>query len=346
MKYRASIAVTVLSIAFFSLAVCERRELMDTVPGEASQEGGGTLPVSPIAAWMNDGVNEPKMTGYAAGALTISWPPIRDAVRYDVYTVSTYGPPVAETKFADTADTVITTASNVDKQMRIKAVNSSDAVIDAWAISGAWNILQPYFVSGYFYDDFEDGAFNPAYYVRNATQAAETGGYLQLNQNVTDNGPSIKIGYDPEGKRYVHMSLKWFQHRSNQNYSGGMRFVSSENNNDIVALYNAHDEYQPSRLGTIIDYTEYEPHDYSTAARPRSDLDSTEYFDVWFTWDVIIDLDDGSFRVKINGVEFGSFDTPYIFNDKVVFYFDCYGWGTGHYVRIDYLLIESSDSPY
>jgi len=328
------------------LAACSRNELIDKVPPVESVETGKTVPATALDAWVNDGANEPRIIAYSASMLTVQWPAIKNAVRYDVYSVSAFGPPIVETKLMKTADASIVLASEIDKQFRIKAVDAAETVLDSWVIQGAWNILVPQFVKGTFSDDFEDGMFNPAYYIRNATQAAETGGYMQLNQNLTDNGPSIRIGYDPEGKRFVRMTLKWFQHRNGDNYSGGIRFASSENNNDILALYNAHDVYPPAKLGTLLTHDEYEPHDYSTLTRPRIDLNSMEYFDAWFVWDVIMDLDEGTIRVIINGVKLGSFDTPYVYNDKVLFYLDCYGWGTGHYVRMDDLVIESSDTPY
>lgn len=318
MRNRVSYILLILNIALFVIEGCERQALMDSIPQEANQDQVETQPLPPLDAWVNDGTNEPKVTGYAAGALTIVWPAIKDAVRYDVYTVSTYGPPISETKFADTTDTVISVASNIDKHMRIKAVDASDKVIDTWDILGERNIMLPYFVTGYFYDDFEDGFFNPAFYVKNDSQAVENGGYLQLNQNVTDNGPSIRIGYDPQGKRYMRVSVKWFQHRVNNYYYGGLYFLSYINNNDTVRLYNAHSIYSAYEMyGTVIDYENYEPHDFIPTNRPRSDLDPTEYFDTWFTREVIIDLWEGSFRVKVNGVEFATFDTPYVFNDKV-----------------------------
>lgn len=330
--------------AIFSVFVrCSRNEILYYESTEESTEGDSRI----LDSWINDEVNEPKIIAATSNSLTVKWPAIQNAIRYDVYQVTSADPSIVETKFTYTDKTEITLTSNYSQNLRIKAVDSSSQVLDQWLIFGYYNTQVPSYIKGSFYDNFEDGIFNPAYGIKNPSQVTESGGYMQLSQNETNNGPRLYIGYDPEGKRYVRFSIKRFQHRSSEYFDGEICFVSFSHNNDIATLYNAHNAgSDPVRFGTLMVYNNYDCREYNPFSRPRSDLDSTEYFDVWFTLNVIIDLYEGSFRVGINGSYFTTFDTPYIFKDKIIFLLSSYGWGTGHYVRLDDLSIESSDTPF
>jgi len=153
------------------------------------------------------------------------------------------------------------------------------------------------------------------------------------------------LGYDTGGKRYIHLSLNWFQHRTNSNYYGAVIFLSYKNNLDFIGIGNLYDTYY-SYYGTGVSYNSYNEQDYFPTTSNRDVIDSAQYFDVWFTWDIFVDSITGVTEVRINGTSLGTSNTGVILNNKFVLQIHPVQWFTGSYVRIDDLLIESSDTPY
>lgn len=298
--------------------------------------------VQTVPAWINNGLDEPLVSSATNLYLTIQWPEITNANKYELYHFT--APDCSdEVKFTDTGGTIATIPSTY-KNIRVKALSYSSAIMDTWVVRGDITAMPRQFGSGLCDDDFEDGIISTAYVINNPAQASESNGYLQLNLNGAGNEPEMYFGYDPEGKRYVHLSMKWFQHRESDAFYGNTTSYSYLNNLDSVTWGNYYDGTL-SNIGTYIMHSEYDPHTYQpdyTATQLGTDV----YFDEWFDWDVYIDTVTGTYRAAINGTEFASYDTGFYYGYILIFRISPGGEGTGHFIRIDDLLIESSDMPY
>jgi uncharacterized repeat protein (TIGR02543 family) len=278
-------------------------------------------------------------------SVRVEWSHLQNAVKYEIWYVTSTNPSVVETKFDETVNNYYISTQHLDQAWRIKAIDSSDSVIDTRIIDIIEANDIPTLITGTYTDDFEDGIISSNYYIRNQSQASEDSGYLKLNLNVTDNGPILYLGYDTEGKRYIHLQVKWYQHRSNDNYYGTLMFYAYRNSLDWISMANNHDTYY-GYYGTAVSHQSYNEQIYLPTNNVRDALDATEYFDTWFTWDVYIDSTTGLTEVKINSISLGTSSTGIILKDKFILRIDSSQWFTGAYVWLDDLLIESSDTPY
>jgi len=295
-------------------------------------------------AWDDD--TEPGVTSHVQNtSVRVDWSHLQNAVRYEIWYATSISPSLVETKFDETINNYYVSTQHLDCDWRIKAIDASDTVIDTRVIRLMYSALIPLFISGTYTDDFEDGTVSSYYYIKNPAQASEESGYLKLYQNVTDNGARLYLGYDTEGKRYIHLSVKWLQHRANVYYGGNLLFNAYRNNLDQIGTANRHNE-NDGHYGTMIYYISYNEQSFLPANNVYDSLDATEYFDVWITWDIYIDSTTGSAEVWINGSNIGTSNTGIILKDKFVLRIDPSSWYTGAYVWLDDLLIESSDTPY
>ena len=158
---------------------------------------------------------------------------------------------------------------------------------------------KPY-TTGTYTDDFNDGTIASSYYTKNVSKISESGGYLQLNQNQTDNGPYILMGYDSEDNRYISIKFEDYHYRNNEHYSSQTRIIFKSNNLGVLPVYTtAHEEY-----GSIygVTYVVYPlTANYSMeGAYSFSQLSSTERFDQWFDVQIIIDKTAKLLKVYIN----------------------------------------------
>lgn len=320
-----------------------------------------------LAKWVNNGIDEPRVITSTDTKFTLAWPALQNAVKYEIYYV-TKGDPLEETKFMETTGTQIDVTENTNYNLRIKAVDAIDTILDKWVIrgsvgmnkSGAYPAILPVnFVSGNFSYNFEEPAIPAFFTMYNAEQITQAGGYIQMNQNKTDDGPDLGIGYDTGGNRYVHLRFKQFQHRNGTHYGSYyvylIRILSFTNSNAFFGIGNFHEEYAglpgAPLYGTNYWYREYDSNDYNPYSDIRQQIDGTEFFDCWITWDFKIDLALGAFTIELfdetmTSVFVTTIDTARHYGDKFFLFFNPYGWFTGHYMRIDDLLIESSDTPY
>ncbi len=313
-----------------------------------------------LTKWVNNGIDEPRVIASTDAKFTLSWPVLENAVNYELYYVTKWDP-LEETKFMQTSGTQFEVTENTKKNLRIKAKDAADSIVDTWVIQGSSNsgvkvigyyvLIPDNFVSGSYYYEFDEPSLPAIYYKINPDEIVQSSGYVQLNQNVTDNGPAIYIGYNSNGKRYVHTRFKYFQHRANEYYGGiPIQIISYMNKNTFFGVGNYHEVYTP-HMGTNYRYTDYNVNNYTPFYEIWQQIHTNEYFDTWITWDFKIDLALGAFTVELldssnASVFVQTINTGRHYGDKIFLMFNPFGWWTGHYVRIDDLLIESSDTPY
>lgn len=318
-----------------------------TIPNDTSDTPSFKFNVSGIGvhtipAWINNGLDEPIISSATSLYLTIEWPEITGAHKYELFSFSS--PDCSdEIKITDTGGSLVAIPATYDT-IRVKALGYSSNILDTWVVSGKITPLPSTYGSGEFADDFKDGVINPAYVITGASQVSESGGYMQLDLDEAGAGPGLYIGYDPEGKRYVHLSLKWLQHRESDTFYGSMTAYSYLNNFDSVTWGNYYDDTL-SKTGTYINHSEYDPHGYQPDITDTQ-LDAPDYFDEWFDWNVCIDTATGTYRVTINDTESDAYESGYYYGYILIFKIALAGDGTGHYILMDDLLIESSDTEY
>lgn len=298
-----------------------------------------------VASW--DRTNEPSATTITSNTASIHWAAITDAVKYKLYTWT--GTPWSY--YGETTDNFIDiTDSNLKSlSFKIEAIDEDSNVICfsyffGGATAGGLSYLTNE-VTGIYTDNFDDDIIDSNYGQKNSTQMNESGGYLQLNQNVTDNGPKLYLLYNPQGNRYVKISFKWYQYKNNSYFAGNVCLYPYYNNYRLVCQLNAHNA--DSYYGGYGSYLMWNAMTASSGYMEKRLLDSTEYFDMWINREIIIDTFTGDMTVKVNGTPFTSQNTIfYTAGGKFFIIFTSDGWYTGHYTRIDDLKIESSDTVY
>jgi len=319
-----------LSIAF--AAGCDGN-LLDATKGESQP-----------TAW--DQTNEPKIAESSSTSYTVSWTQLANAVSYEIYIVTAWNPVQMTYNTSVTGNSV--TITDYTQQYCVVAKNANGTEIGRRYFSG-WgsvNIAGKTFLSGTFIDVFADGVFNDSYWLRNSSQASEASGYMQLNQNITNNGPLFFIPYDTQGYRYISITCKDYHYRANNYYGGDLQISSYTNNIGSISLFTSIHSADSGYYGVYLRY-QNRTSDYEYQADVYTQLSSTERFDQWFNVQYVIDTHTSSVKLYINGSQEGSEVTisnmPKL-ESKVIIQFNPLGWYTGHYRRIDDLEIQSSDS--
>jgi hypothetical protein len=323
----------------------------------------GTV-INSVSTWDNN--TEPLIAESAINSLTFSWMPITNAIKYRLTKVNAWGPPIDETIINDVTNNTITITNSTDlltynatfgcswgNNYRICALNGSELIIECRHIYGYENTLISTYNTGVFLDNFDDSILNSVYhfhkernsYTADTTQVSEAGGYLQLNGNETDNFPNMLIGYNPNGKRYVKISLKVFHHRSNEYYGGIVSISSYSNNRNSFRVSHDHNIYE-GLYGTELHYYAYPDEQFANGATfEKKQFSSEELFDQWITQSINFDTQGGNVNVNINGTVYTQ-TQPYDFPGKILIEIVGAQWWTGQYMRIDDLVIESSDTPF
>ncbi len=304
-------------------------------------------PNEPVGAW--DSETGPRIISSAVDSLTFSWRHVEKATAYRIYYVNTWGPPVIETyinKTGGDSSSIEADVNDYNRIYRIKAEDPSGNVIDYRIIMGFYDQIIPGFFSGSVADDF-NGITGPDanYYSVNMSNgqaaAADTSGN-NINIDVSAAGPNLYFGYDPAGKQYVKISLKFFQHyQPGNNFGAGLIIYSYRNNLDHAVI--GHSSINAVESSGV-EYYRYDARDYEPE-KVDSALNSSPVFDVWFTRSVIIDASSGDLTISENGISTVK-TMPWKFPGKLVFSVIAWSSGSGDYLNIDDLFIESSNTPF
>jgi hypothetical protein len=264
------LGIVLLSIAF--AAGCDGN-LLDATRGDA------------VLTW--DQTNEPMIVETTSSSYTMSWTRLKNAVSYEIYTVTAWNPVQMTYYTSVTGNSVTITAYT--QQYCIVAKNSGGLEIDRRYFSGGGsvNLAGKTFLSGTFTDDFSDGVFNDSYWFRNSGQASEASGYMQLNQNVTNNGPLLYIPYNTLGYRDISNKCKDFHHRAEDHYGGDLQIGSYGNNIGGISLFTSIHDASSGYYGVYLRYYNRNSN-YEYIADVYTQLSSTERFDQWFDVQYII----------------------------------------------------------
>jgi len=329
---------------------CSQENMLEDISAESPVTATVTpAPLNqPVVSW--DLFTEPYIASSTATSHTLKWTPIVDAVKYEIYSM-TRKSPHTETYYTETIQSTQIATSYLNEIYHIKALDKDDIEIDSRVVDGYFNnwlaLNSALPISGTFFDDFNDGVIDSRYFAYDhgyPEQISESAGVITLSQNYTDQGPQLYILYDAQEKRYVKLSLKWYQHRSNNNYNGQLSLFSYSNNSDYTHIGNFHEEYT-GHLGTDIMFLNYTRATYTPFSYTIVDLDSVELFDQWLTWDILLDRETGDCTVTLNGTTYPVAATGLIFRGYIIIRMDCSQWFTGSYVKIDDLHIEATDTP-
>ncbi|PKN54714.1 MAG: hypothetical protein CVU56_25020, partial [Deltaproteobacteria bacterium HGW-Deltaproteobacteria-14] len=292
--------------------------------------------------WTKD--TEPRVVAADAGtgAATIAW---KRLVGADAYRVWRYaGANYARELVATTTDRSWDGTTN--NAYRVEAVDPEGQVRDFVNV-GVSSVVAPTWTTGTFTDDFEDGVLASNYLNLKPHQVTEAGGVLQLTQTVTDDYSSFYLPYDTEGRRYLRLTARVYQHRTNSQYTGGIFYFPAENSWKSLFFGCPWEDYRSWRGGQLR-YTRYRADVPSEAFGSTLSLDSVSRFDAWFDYEIVIDTVTGVVSGRLGDETFPTelpVDAQFLATGKVLIYFTPYGWFTGHYLRIDDLRVESYDPP-
>jgi len=329
---------------------CSQENMLEDISAESPVTATVTpAPLNqPVVSW--DLSTEPYIASSTATSHTIKWTPIIDAVKYEIFSMTPQSPHT-ETYYTVTTETTFIATSYLDQIFRIKALDKDGISIDSRVISGSFNnqlaLNSASPISGTFFDDFNDGVIDSRYFAYDhgyPGQISESAGVITLSLNYTDQIPQFFIIYNAQEKRYVKLSLKWFQHRSNIYYGGGIALFSYSNNSDRATIGNFHAE-DTNHLGTEVFFLNYTRTTYTPFSYTTVDIDSAELFDQWMTWEILLDRETGDCTVTLNGTTYPVAATGLIFRGYIIVRMDCGQWFTGSYVKIDDLHIEATDTP-
>ena len=281
----------------------------------------------------------PRIVAATGSSYDLAWTPLAAAVSYRLSNKSggTWQ------HYQTVAAAGLTITSPPSNFWLVEALDSGGAVLDVHQIAAGSTLERmgtvTSWATGTFLDTFDDGAIPDIYFNAKPYMVTETGGYLQLTQTATDDRSNFSLQYDAEGRRYLRISMRWFQHRPNAYFSGGFRVIPFHNNYPAVSSANEHEAFM-NRFGSYFGYSI----GIGEAAdlTPHSDqLDPTQYFDQWFDVSLLLDSATGDVTLSINGETLGTRTTEFHTDGKTFIGFSPYAWFTGAYVRIDHILIEA-----
>lgn len=289
--------------------------------------------------WVRAG--EPRITSYDGGQATIVWDALRDATSYRVWQ---HGDGFSRTLVQDGPGRSFT--AGIGTWWRIEAIDTNGATIDFINVrAGEPAFGQPStWVTGRFSDDFEDGVVSAAWVNPKPYQVSESGGVLRLTQTHTDDRSTFFLPYDTEGRRYLRISARIFQHREgDMPFSGGIQLFAWENAWKWMSFYSPWEWYMQLYGADVraIDYRADTPNeDYVI----QVSLDDLARFDRWYDYELVIDTQTGQVSGSLDGqvIPAGT-TTNFMPNGRVIIHIQPYGWFTGHYMLFDNVVVESWD---
>lgn len=282
---------------------------------------------------------EPRVTSYDQGQATIVWDALRDATSYRVWQ---HGDGFTRTLVQDGPTRSFTAA--IGTWWRIEAIDATGATVDFINLrAGEPAFVQPSgWVGGRFSDDFEDGVLNAAWVNPKPYQVSESNGVLRLTQTHTDDRSGFFLPYDTEGRRYLRIAARIFQHRSgDMPFSGGIQLFAWENAWKWMSFYSPWEWYMQLYGADVraIDYRADTPNeDYLI----QVSLDDVARFDRWYDYELVIDTHTGEVSGALDGqaIPAGT-NTHFMPGGRVIIHLQPYGWFTGHYMLFDDVVVES-----
>jgi hypothetical protein len=305
-----------------------------------------TLPVATVL-W-ND-TTRPRITTWDASSFTTSWGSLASAVNYKIYywtTVWNYE--------QTTTSTSVVFNTNINSARKICAVDSGAVEYQCMTVFPTWRNGYPDLpsreISGTFFDDFSDASIGTAFAQIRPAQMTEGSGYLQLNQNITDMGPAVGLYYNRGNFRYMRISWKHFAHRAGNYFTASLAL--QEVTLGLQWLYHGmwyYDYNSPpfdipcyGWCNNVNGYSD----NMVYSRTPNTVLSGTQIFDAWMDAEVVVDFVAGTVTSKLNGTMLASTPIRTDWGSKIALQFSPYGWGTGHYIRIDDLSIQSQNTPF
>ena len=292
-----------------------------------------------------DAINRPRITTWGAASFTAAWTGLAPAASYNIYHW-TAGWVFEE----NTTATSRVISTNIADNRKVCAVDG-DSVEFQCTVLLRWGATLPNLpgreVAGLFFDDFNDGVVGPQFEMFNPGQLTEAGGYLQLNQNITDNGPGAYVLYNRGADRYMRVQWKQYSHRANTYFSGGVTLNEATGISDRYTLTMAYKDDWPcyglcNQRWTCEDATAFA----SCSGYSGANVVATQIFDAWMDLEMVLDFTAGTVTSKLNGTPYPAFLLRPDWGSKVGISISPYGWFTGHFVRIDDLSIQSQDAPF
>lgn len=282
---------------------------------------------------------EPRVTSYDNGQATIVWDALRDATSYRVWQ---HGDGFTRTLVQDGPARSFTAA--IGSWWRIEAIDTNGATVDFINVrAGEPAFVQPSaWVKGRFSDDFEDGVISAAWVNPKPYQVEESNGVLRLTQTHTDDRSGFFLPYDTEGRRYLRIAARIFQHRSgDMPFSGGIQLFAWENAWKWMSFYSPWEWYMQLYGADVraIDYRADTPNeDYVI----QVSLDDVARFDRWYDYELVIDTHTGHVSGALDGqVIPPDTNTHFMPGGRVIIHLQPYGWFTGHYMLFDDVVVES-----
>ncbi len=299
----------------------------------------GTIAIG-VDTW--DDTTRPRVLASSAAVkpnINTSWGPLASAVKYKLYNwtgVWNYHSETTNTNYTytDTTQWMRVCGQNsglVDFHCSVYAPPPNHAAANVtWLTQWA--------------DYFSDSSVSANYYVRNPAQHSESNGYMQLNQNVTDDGSTVQTYYQDAGKRYTRIHFKKYFHRNGNNFMGDFAISDYANSGKSLYVSMYYTDWE-SKYGLNFREAIYDSQNLTPSSYNWTTLDATQRFDQWLDFEIIIDRVGKAVRVCQNGVYYNQAFTNNYSGDFILQHTP-YGWNTGHFVRIDDYEIESSDTDF
>jgi len=233
---------------------------------------------------------------------------------------------------------------SVNQLYRIEAVDAGGAVLDFVNV-GVPNLYPTSWTSGIFVDDFQDNAVAGNYLNLKPHQVVENNGYIQMTMTGTDDYPGFYLPYDTLGQRYLKVSARIFQNRSNSQYTGGISYSAAENSWKYMFFGSPWEDYRAWRGGHFraIRYRSNPPTD---PVEQIVSLDNVSRFGEWFNYELVLDTVTGQASGRLGDETFPTIfpvATQFRPTGRILIHFSQYGWFTGHYLRVDDLRVEAYD---
>lgn len=304
-------------------------------------------PDEPVKSW-NSG-SGPVIIDSSLDSLTFKWRHLKRASEYRIYNVNNWGPPVDETFVQESASNICRiTVSGFDAERvyRVKALDSDENILDYMVIKGFYSRVTPGYFSGILREDFNNspGLSEERFYLNtfDGDPASADLSADNVRIDLNSDGINIYFGYDPEGKRFTRLNLKFYQyHKQLNSYGAGLSVISYSNNTDNVIV--GHSCYITTESAGI-EYYRYDDMD-SEPDKINSALNSSPRFGEEFERTLIIDSATGDITVIEAGIVTNK-SLPWKFSSKLIFSITVWSTGSGDYLTVDDLTMESSDEPF
>lgn len=191
-----------------------------------------------------------------------------------------------------------------------------------------------------FEDNFSDGVIDSEYIIIDPapTQVIEANGYLQLNINTTDNGPSFGLDFnDLSSCSEVKVECKILYHEGSDPHSSSLitlrdrtyaNILSSTVCSSVIHGWNGGNPQE----GAWFD-SEY------SGSHHFNNITLTQRKDTWITVTVIFKFRSGIIEYSNNYSDNKSFNCLQTSSNEYSINIGPSGWFTGHYMRIDDLKI-------